>query len=140
MSIEVLVFLLRVLAGLSLVAFLLALFYIILRSARQFAPQLPTARGFLVQQLSADTSGERFALQPITTLGRSSTNTISVNDDFASAKHAQIVRENGQWWLEDRNSRNGTRLNDDLIARRTVLADGDIIGIGRYKFRLEVVE
>ena len=78
----------------------------------------------------------RFRLHPITTLGRSSSNTIVVSDDFTSAEHARILLERGTWWLEDRRSRNGTRLNEAAIEKRTRLADGDVIGIGKSSFRL----
>ncbi len=143
MPIEELFFILRALAALSLLAFLLALFFIIWRNTKQIEAQLRAAgqaRGFLLRSdnQAAGAALERFALLPITTLGRSANNSIVVDDEFASSRHAQILLENGQWWLEDRRSRNGTRLNDETIARRTILADGDVIGIGTYRFRLEL--
>ncbi len=143
MSIEVTVFLLRLLAGLSLIGFLTILFAIIWRSMRQIDQQLAaarTARGYLIMQRSDregdDSATERYPLQAITTLGRSASNTIVVHDDFASAQHARIFLEDGQWWLEDQRSRNGTRLNDRTIEQRTILTDGDVIGIGKYSYRM----
>ena len=137
MSIETQVFALRLLAGLSLLGFLFVLFYFILRAARQLDSQLPEARDYLLQLDAQGTVGSRIPLQPITTLGRSESNTVMVDDDFASARHAQILRENGRWWLEDHDSRNGTRLNDEVIAGRTVLTEGDMVGIGRHNYRIE---
>ena len=78
----------------------------------------------------------RYPLHEITTLGRSASNTIVINDDYASAQHARIVLEDGQWWLEDRTSRNGTRLNDVVIDQRARLSDSDVIGIGNFSYRL----
>ncbi|MCY3867717.1 MAG: FHA domain-containing protein [Chloroflexi bacterium] len=146
MSVEVAVFILRLLAGLSLIGFLAVLFLIVWRSMRQVNHQLAAARmthGYLTglrsEPRQASEATERFPLHAITTLGRSASNTIVVNDDYASAQHARIVLEDGQWWLEDRRSRNGTRLNDVAIDQRAVLTDSDVIGIGSLSYRLTLI-
>lgn len=141
MSIEVAVLILRVLAGLSLLAFLFILFAIVWRSMRQLEWQLEASRanyGYLTRlgRDPAETAAERCQLRAITTLGRSAGNLIVVNDDFASAEHARIILEDGQWWLEDRRSKNGTRLNSAIIDQRTILTDGDLIGIGKLTYQL----
>lgn len=141
MNIELTIFLLRLLAGLSLVGFLLALFVVIWRSAS--AMQQPTMtsseHGCLVcEQPAMDPDELRCALRPIVTLGRAEGNTVVIKDAFASANHARIVLEQGKWWLEDRESRNGTQLNGETILRRAILADGDEIGIGKYRYRLHL--
>lgn len=145
MSVEVAVFILRLLAGLSLIGFLALLFAIVWRSMRQSERQLAmarAARGYLTRQTRGssqpDGAGERYPLRAITTLGRSASSTVVVEDDFASGEHAWIVLEDGQWWLEDRRSQNGTRLNDAAIHQRAILADGDVIGIGRFSYRLSL--
>ncbi len=142
MSIEVTVFLLRLLGGLILAGFLLALFYMIWRSLIQMTDTLE-AEQTRYARLAAigDQDGEHrpdksFALLPITSLGRSSSNAIVVDNEYASALHATIVLEDGQWWIEDRESRNGTQLNNQRIQQRTALADGDEIRIGRCRYRL----
>lgn len=142
MGIEVTVFLLRLLGGLLLAGFLLALFYLIWRSLTQMtdaheAEQAQTARLAAIDDQNGEHRPDKsFALLPITTLGRSSSNAIVVDDEYASALHATIVLEEGQWWIEDRESRNGTQLNDQRIQQRSTLADGDEIRIGRCKYRL----
>ncbi len=141
MSIEVAVLILRVLAGLSLLAFLFILFLIVWRSMRQLDRQLQASRanyGYLTcrRRDSTKTDSERYQLDAITTLGRSANNSIVVEDDFASAEHARIILEDGQWWLEDRRSKNGTRLNSAVIDQRTLLANGDLIGIGKLTYQL----
>ena len=142
MSIEVTVFLLRLLSGLMLAGFLLALFYMIWRSLLQMtgaldAEPLPYARLVALDDtIDEQRSDKSFALLPITTLGRSSSNAIVVDDDYASALHATIVLAEGRWWIEDRDSRNGTQLNSRRISQRTALADGDEIRIGRCAYRL----
>jgi len=139
-SLEVLLFILRLLAGLSLFGFMLTLFVIIWRSMKQVDRQLRPPRsplGYLTRQ-SPDSEGaaERFPLQAITTMGRAGWNSIVVQDGFASAEHARIVLEKGRWWLEDRRSRNGTCLNGITIEERTMLAHGDVIEIGSCRYRL----
>lgn len=141
MSIEVAVLILRLLAGLSLLAFLIILFLIVWRSMRQLDRQLQASRasyGYLtcIRRDSSEMAAERHQLGAITTLGRSASNSIIANDDFASAEHARIVLEDGQWWLEDRRSKNGTRLNNTVIDRRAILAEGDLIGIGKLTYQL----
>lgn len=142
MSIEIVIFMLRLLAGLSLAGFLVALFIIIWRNLNQIERQsvvADTAHGFLVcEEPQLGNQFERWSLRPIITLGRASSNSIIVRDDFASANHARIVVEQGKWWLEDLQSRNGTKLNGESINRRTILADDDEIGIGNYRFRLNL--
>jgi pSer/pThr/pTyr-binding forkhead associated (FHA) protein len=44
----------------------------------------------------------------------------------------------GQWWLEDRESRNGTLLNGERLHGPAVVSAGDIIGIGEIELRLEL--
>lgn len=145
MSVEAAILILRLLAALSLIGFLAALFAAVWRSLRQIEGQLAAARratGYLTMRprdrSKPSEKDQRYPLQAITTLGRSASNTIVVNDEFASGVHARIILEADQWWLEDRRSRNGTRLNDSAIEQRTLLADGDVIGIGKISYRLSL--
>ena len=141
MNVELAILLLRLVAGLSLAGFLLALFAVIWRNASATHQQLAAgpAQGYLVREEPALAGADdRCPLRPIVTLGRAESNTIVIKDDFASASHARIVLEQGTWWLEDKQSRNGTQLNGETIARRAILADGDQIGIGKYRYRLHL--
>lgn len=84
--------------------------------------------------------GTAFPLQPVTSLGRSVVNTVIVPDAYASSEHALLIYRGGQWWLEDRGSRNGTSLNAAAIDGPTVVSVGDIVGIGRVQLKLEAVD
>ncbi len=84
--------------------------------------------------------GAAFPLRPVTSLGRSAVNTIVIPDAYSSSEHAMLIYRDGQWWLEDRGSRNGTTLNTVTINSPTVVSAGDIIGIGQIQFKLEVGE
>lgn len=82
--------------------------------------------------------GQRWSLLPITTIGRATTNTITLNETVVSNEHALVTWRGGRWWLEDLHSSNGTLLNDELLEEPTVLSGGDIIGVGRIRVRIEV--
>jgi pSer/pThr/pTyr-binding forkhead associated (FHA) protein len=81
--------------------------------------------------------GTVFPLRSITSIGRSPANTVVISDTYASSEHALLAQREGQWWLEDRNSRNGTMLNGGRIEEPTVVSTGDVIGVGRTQLRLE---
>ena len=78
------------------------------------------------------------ALVMSTSLGRSPTNTVALNDSFASGEHALIMLRGGQWWLEDRGSSNGTLLNGYRVEEPVVLSAGDIIVVGQVELKLEL--
>ena len=145
MTVDLILLLLRFISGVLLIGLLLTLFVIIWREYRSMSVQVEARRrsyGQLVVLREIDgrlmLTGETFPLLPLTSLGRSPTNTISINDTFASGEHALLAMRNGQWWIEDRKSRNGTLLNDLPITEAMVITHGDIISIGTMKFRLEL--
>ncbi len=82
--------------------------------------------------------GKSYPLLPLTSLGRSPTNTVILEDSFASGEHALITLRDGQWWLEDRGSSNGTLLNGYPVEEPVVLSAGDVISIGRITLKLEL--
>jgi phosphoserine phosphatase RsbU/P len=51
-----------------------------------------------------------------------------------SRQHAKIILNEGNYYLEDLNSRNGTYLNGKLVTRPQSLKDGDEIGICDLSF------
>lgn len=79
--------------------------------------------------------GDSLALGSQKLLGRGEASDIQILDSFASNKHALIFSEEGQYWLEDLQSTNGTFLNEIKIDQPTMLADGDIIKIGGIIFQ-----
>jgi hypothetical protein len=144
-SIDFILLLLRFISSFLLIGLLFTLFVIIWREYRSMSVQVESRRrsyGQLVVLREIDgrlmLTGESYPLLPLTSLGRSPTNTIPINDTFASSEHALVAMRNGQWWIEDRNSRNGTLLNDLPITEAMVITHGDIISIGKMRFRLEL--
>ena len=65
-----------------------------------------------------------------TTLGRSTENSIILNDERCSRFHAVIEKRGDDWFLRDLTSRNGTALNDALVQSEMKLKNGDRIRIG----------
>lgn len=143
MSLDVLILILRTATPITLYAFLLALLLFIWRDIQLAGAQAregQRAAGRLVLTECGDLAlevGRQYPLLPITTLGRGPTNTIVLPESFASIEHARITLRKGQWWLEDRRSRNGTLLNGVPVSGSVVLSSGDIIGIGRVSLRFE---
>jgi pSer/pThr/pTyr-binding forkhead associated (FHA) protein len=65
-----------------------------------------------------------------TIIGRDETATIPIKDPLASRHHARIVNEQGQFWIEDLRSLNGTRVNDEPLSQKRKLVNEDRITIG----------
>lgn len=145
MTPEILLLLLRITSGALLLSILAVLFIFMWRDYKSAVTGVENSRrifGQIVAMREIDgkymATGIQYPLLQLTSLGRAPTNTITVDDTFASGEHALVALRNGQWWLEDRHSRNGTTLNEILISQPTVITDGDIIGIGQMRFRLEL--
>ena len=81
--------------------------------------------------------GMVFELGPVTPIGRKPTNAIRLDDDFVSGEHALLAWREGRWYLSDVASTNGTYLNGEQVLQPRPLNWGDLIGIGRVRFRLE---
>jgi pSer/pThr/pTyr-binding forkhead associated (FHA) protein len=81
--------------------------------------------------------GERLALRASNTMGRDAGNDIPLPDEAASARHAKLEVRDGEWWIEDLGSTNGTLVNGVRIERAERVRSGDEIAIGRIALRLE---
>ena len=81
--------------------------------------------------------GARMPLRAVSSVGRDAGNDIVLNDEAASAKHAIVSFADGEWWLEDAGSTNGTVLNGSRIWDRERFQYGDEVAVGRIALRLE---
>lgn len=136
---EWILFGLRIVATVILYSFLGIAFYLIWRELKQ-AAALPLNYQLRVMAANGNEAwvvGEVLPLQPITLLGRDAKNTIVLRDASASARHARLSQAGGVWWLEDLDSSSGTMLNELPLSNPTPLANGDVIGIGSLRFKLE---
>lgn len=69
-----------------------------------------------------------------TVIGRQDDCDIVLDSPAVSRQHARITNENGRYFLEDLNSRNGTLLNGQTVAQRTLLKEGDQIEVSTLPF------
>lgn len=70
-------------------------------------------------------------------IGRDAGCNLCLADSTVSSHHARILYRQGQWWLEDLNSTNGTYLNQTRLAEPVVLTGGDVIRCGQVQFSIE---
>ena len=128
------------------IAFLLLIYLVLIRAFgalhRAMASERVEGRplGTLVVDRSPGRQprvGERLALRASNAIGRDAGNDIALPDEAASARHAKLEVEDGEWWIEDLGSTNGTLVNGVRINRREKLRPGDEIAIGRIAMRLE---
>lgn len=145
MSLDWIIFGLRLLSTAILYCFLGVAFYIVWRdlkaterlAAAENQPLISCLRVVAAAGPGSPAMGDLLALQPVTGLGRDPDNTIVLTDESASGRHARIYRQNGGWWLEDLGSRTGTTLNDQPVSQPATLTESDLIGIGQLRFRVE---
>lgn len=57
-------------------------------------------------------------------------------DTAASRQHARITKADGDYWVEDLGSTNGTWVNRHRIRRTVELHRGDIVEIGEHRFEV----
>lgn len=81
--------------------------------------------------------GAAFSLDAVTTLGRDVNNTIVVDDEFASGRHAVLTYRGRAWYLEDLGSTNGSFVNGILVEGVAPLGFGDELQLGNVRLRLE---
>ncbi|KAB3530881.1 FHA domain-containing protein [Alkaliphilus serpentinus] len=77
---------------------------------------------------------EFYDLNDSTTLGRGKGNDIQIDDKYISSKHLKITLDEGEYFLEDLGSVNGTYLNSTVIEDVVKLRNGDRIGLGQIEF------
>jgi len=74
--------------------------------------------------------------EDVTTIGRGRSVDIHLTDPSVSRLHAEIIRRGPYAYVTDLGlSRNGTRVNGRLVARR-VLEDGDVLSFGSARCRV----
>ncbi len=84
-------------------------------------------------------SGVRLALGGVCSIGRSSKNTLVMENPEVSRRHALIQPQAGEYWLVDLGSSNGVRLNEARVHQPVRLNDQDRIEIGGTPFVFRVL-
>lgn len=81
-------------------------------------------------------SGQRFAVDSATVLGRGQFADLMISDLAVSRRHAQIDNDDGDWQLRDLESANGTRHNGRLVMAPIRIQEGDTIELGQTRLRV----
>lgn len=82
--------------------------------------------------VSAPAGGGSWDLAGETTVGRSPDSGITLPDDtFVSQVHARLFPRDGEWWVEDLGSTNGTYLDGARVGSPVVVRPGAAIQFGQ---------
>jgi pSer/pThr/pTyr-binding forkhead associated (FHA) protein len=81
--------------------------------------------------------GVSYPLDAVTTLGRDLASGIVIEDPYASVLHAVLTFRGRTWYIEDRDSTNGTWVNGAAVTGPTELGFGDEVRVGEVVFRLD---
>jgi pSer/pThr/pTyr-binding forkhead associated (FHA) protein len=85
----------------------------------------------MVATLTADDGTMHPLLEEEATIGRTPANAIALPDVSVSAKHARVLRTAEGFVIEDIGSRNGTYVNSEKLSDKRLLADGDLVRLGK---------
>ncbi|MHB1712965.1 MAG: FHA domain-containing protein [Acidimicrobiales bacterium] len=84
-----------------------------------------------------DRAGRTFEIGTEVTVGRAAGCGVAIDyDTFASSLHARLFRLDGDVWVEDLGSTNGTWVNTERIAERTRIEKGDLLQVGGTVFEV----
>ncbi len=136
MSPEVVLLAIRLALAAGLYAFLaLTLIYLWrdLRLTARGPAEVPTAYLEIIEPADL---GPGFPLAALNLIGRAPDNTLVIDENTVSSHHARLSYQQGQWWLEDLGSKNGTGVNDIDVADPLVVTFGDRIRLGKVDLLL----
>jgi pSer/pThr/pTyr-binding forkhead associated (FHA) protein len=91
----------------------------------------------VVERAPGHESGMIYDIGEGAVLGRGEAAEIRLEDPFASARHARLLRQGGIMVIEDMGSTNGTYLNEELLQGPQPLHAGDRVRIGDSEFTYE---
>ncbi|WP_051273138.1 FHA domain-containing protein [Desulfotruncus alcoholivorax] len=144
---EILIFVLRTAFQVLIYAFIFVVIIYVVKDLRGTGQVVEVRRGqkiyqgqcYLKVEHAPGDSGLAGSVLPLgaeTRMGRNPKSEIVLSEKVISNNHARIYFDQGQYWLEDLGSTNGTFLNGLPLSEPAVLANGDRIKIGDYIFRL----
>ncbi|HEX3461666.1 MAG TPA: FHA domain-containing protein [Acidimicrobiales bacterium] len=82
-------------------------------------------------------TGQTFEIGAEVTVGRAAGCGVPIDyDTFASNLHARLFRLDGDVWVEDLGSTNGTWVNTERILERTRIEKGDLLQVGGTVFEV----
>jgi serine phosphatase RsbU (regulator of sigma subunit) len=90
---------------------------------------------------SGDGTRQRFPLsKERTTVGRARACDVFLPDQWLSRQHAEIRRRNGEYYVSDLDSKNGTLLNGERVYDERRLRHGDVIALGEHHLTFSAVD
>lgn len=102
------------------------------------APSAPPVRPSLLRIVDGAQAGATMRLgdSPVT-IGRANNIEVSLQDDYASSRHARLFPQGSRWFLEDIGSTNGTFLGEQRLTRATPVQVGQSFRVGRTTMQLK---
>ena len=70
-------------------------------------------------------------------IGRDTDCNLTLSDKWISRHHAEIRVSGDHLWIRDLDSKNGTFVNQQQINRSELLEPGDLVSIGKFKFKVK---
>ncbi|QHT57485.1 FHA domain-containing protein [Cellulomonas sp. H30R-01] len=70
-------------------------------------------------------------------IGRAPSCTLVLDDDYSSSRHARVFPQDGQWFVEDLGSTNGTFLADQRVDGPIPLPTGTPVRVGQSVLELQ---
>ncbi|MBO9555856.1 FHA domain-containing protein [Cellulomonas sp.] len=70
-------------------------------------------------------------------IGRAPSNTLVLDDDYSSSRHARVFQQDGQWFVEDLGSTNGTFVADQRVESAVPLPTGTPVRVGQSVLELQ---
>jgi hypothetical protein len=105
-------------------------------AARQRAPERrPSLRTLVVTEGSLRGTTLTLGQAPVL-IGRAPESTLVLDDDYASARHARIYTQDGEWFVEDLGSTNGTFIGPNRLTQPVRLEAGVAVRVGRTVLEL----
>ena len=147
MTLDVFLFILRLLLIVLLYLFLMQVVIAITRDLKRAtnAKEFGTGKGnpILGHLIVVDSGssqqlvpGASYNLMAQNTIGRGPTNDIQISESFISGEHTRIWYRNNTWYVQDAGSTNGTFLNNQPAREALPARIGDIVQVGFIRFKL----
>jgi len=70
-------------------------------------------------------------------IGRAPSCTLVLDDDYSSSRHARVFPQDGQWYVEDLGSTNGTFVGRERIEAPTPVEVGAQLRVGQSTLELQ---
>jgi len=147
-SLEWILFGLRLLATVILYIFLGVALYLIWRQLRQTEAQQTATSILNVDQLRVISiaegqtlvEGQTLPLQPALVLGCGPENVIVINLADSLSGQVRLSKRDDRWWLEDLGQPDQVKLNHVFLSEAQPLSHGDVISMGDTQFRFETAK